>query len=99
MATRRIVYYREGVTPENPHGDADRVALTLDDGNKYRHLLAMSESGLRVVNVPLDEELRPAGEYKPRKHIAAFRRFAKVFGSTAPAREALTLLDEEASQC
>jgi len=89
MSTRQLVRWNDG--------DRFAVAVEISAGTKWRHLLTMSEAGLRIVDVPLDEKLFPAGDFKPRRHLAAFRRFAVTFGSTGAARDAVKLLADEAA--
>jgi hypothetical protein len=64
------------------------AALEAGVGRKYRHLVVITEYGVRVLDVPLDEPTEVLGPVT-RRQLATFRRAGKVFGITAGARQAL----------
>jgi hypothetical protein len=70
--------------------DGSRYVSALDggEGRKYRHLVLITESGVRVEDVPLDDPIEQLG-VATRKQLRTFRRAGRVFGISSRAKEVL----------
>ena len=69
-------------------GERFVTALEVSVGHKHRHLVVMTDGGVRAISVPLEEAVEVLGPVK-KKHLATFRRMGKAFGITKAALEGL----------
>jgi hypothetical protein len=87
--TRRVALWRD-------ERDAMNTVIPMQDGTKWRHALAMSSAGLRMVEIALTDRLLDMGELRP-KQIRTLKRFAQTFGASGAALDALRTLAAEAA--
>lgn len=71
-------------------GERFCAALEVSEGRKYRHLVVITDGGVRYVEAPLEQPVEPLGVVT-RKQLATFRRCGRVFGITQAAEAALEL--------
>lgn len=70
--------------------DGQRFVAALDagEGRKYRHLVVITDGGVRVIEAPLNARIEVLGPAL-KKHARTFLRVGKVFGISKAARQAI----------